>query len=72
MKAVDWKPPTNIKGVQEFLGFINFYRQFIENFNNIARPLYKLLGKDIVWNWSQEADKAFVRVMGSCDPMDIC
>jgi hypothetical protein len=30
VKAVEeWKEPTNIKGVQSFLGFTNFYRRFV-------------------------------------------
>jgi hypothetical protein len=30
VKAIkEWKEPTNVKGVQSFLGFANFYRTFI-------------------------------------------
>jgi hypothetical protein len=25
----DWKEPVNVKGIQSFLGFANFYRRFI-------------------------------------------
>jgi TRAP-type uncharacterized transport system fused permease subunit len=27
--VVEWREPTNMKGVQSFLGFANFYRRFI-------------------------------------------
>jgi hypothetical protein len=29
----DWKEPTSRKGIQEFMGFCNFYRRFIEGFS---------------------------------------
>lgn len=32
----DWKTLTTIEGVQSFLGFCNFYRRFIGNFDIIA------------------------------------
>ena len=32
----EWPRPNNIKGLQSFLGFVNFYRQFIEDFSKIA------------------------------------
>ncbi|EUC55562.1 Transposon Tf2-1 polyprotein [Rhizoctonia solani AG-3 Rhs1AP] len=58
-KAVDWATPQSVKGVQEFLGFVNFYRRFIKDFNKIAFPLYKLLNKDVPWTWESQQEEAF-------------
>ena len=32
----EWPTPSNKKEVQSFLGFVNFYRRFIEGFSHIA------------------------------------
>jgi hypothetical protein len=32
----NWETPTTIKDVERFLGFANFYRQFIKNFSMIT------------------------------------
>jgi len=46
VKAVkEWKMPTKIKEVESFLGFANFYKQFIKNFSHTAKPLNELKGK---------------------------
>src|SRR5882724_3123666 len=37
-----WLAPTNLKAVQAFLGFTNFYRRFIEGFSDIVIPLIHL------------------------------
>jgi len=59
VKAVkEWKTPTKIKEVESFLGFANFYRQFIKNFSHTARPLNKLKGKK-EWKWGEEQQEAF-------------
>ena len=51
VKAVkEWKMPTKIKEVESFLGFANFYRQFIKNFSHMAKPLNELKGKK---EWKQ-------------------
>ena len=46
VKAVkEWKVPTKIKEVESFLGFVNFYQRFIQNFSYMTRPLNDLKGK---------------------------
>jgi len=37
--VTEWPAPTNKKEVQSFLGFTNFYRWFIRDFSEHARPL---------------------------------
>jgi len=49
----EWKTSTKIKEVESFLGFANFYRQFIKNFSHTAKPLNKLKGKK-EWKWGEE------------------
>lgn len=39
VKAIsDWEAPTTIKGLRGFLGFVNFYRGFIEGYSKICAP----------------------------------
>ena len=44
IKAVtEWPQPTTVTEVRSFLGFVSYYRRFIPNFSNVAKPLNKLL-----------------------------
>ncbi|RVW25073.1 Retrovirus-related Pol polyprotein from transposon 17.6 [Vitis vinifera] len=36
-------PPTNVKGIRQFLGHAGFYRRFIKDFSKISKPLCELL-----------------------------
>jgi hypothetical protein len=47
-------PPTNVKGIHNFLGHAGFYRRFIQNFSQIARPLTLLLAKDALFIFMEE------------------
>ena len=38
-----WPEPKSIRDIQVFLGFANFYRQFIQGFSRIAAPLTSML-----------------------------
>jgi hypothetical protein len=54
----NWERPTKVKKLQSFLGFCNFYRLFIENYNRITKPLHRLTAA-IKWEWTQEQQHAF-------------
>nr|GFD40183.1 reverse transcriptase domain-containing protein [Tanacetum cinerariifolium] len=51
--------PTTVKGIQSFLGHAVFYRRFIKDFSNIARPMTCLLEKDTPFMFSKECVEAF-------------
>jgi len=57
--VADWPVPRNVTDVRSFLGFTNFYRRFIRNFSDVAKPLNALLQKDAKWEWSDVQFKAF-------------
>jgi len=52
-------PPKNVKEVRGFLGFVGFYRRFIQDFGTLARPLHDLTKKKHVWEWTADCQKAF-------------
>jgi len=56
---VEWPTPKCVKDVQKFLGLVNYYCWFIEEFAFIARPLYDMVKKDKKWEWTEKQDKAF-------------
>jgi len=43
----DWLEPKKVKDIQSFLGFANFYCQFIFNYSDIVILLTRLTQKDI-------------------------
>jgi Reverse transcriptase (RNA-dependent DNA polymerase)/RNase H-like domain found in reverse transcriptase len=56
---LEWEQPTNVKEVQSFLGFANFYRRFIKGYSAIAAPLTELTRKDKDFEWTTDAQDAF-------------
>ncbi len=51
--------PTNVKSLKTFCGMISYYRRFIPNCSKIASPLYKLLKKDVRYEWNEPQENAF-------------
>ena len=44
MEAIHkWPIPTNVTEVRSFLGFTNYYQQFIKKYAKVVKPLYKLI-----------------------------
>ena len=62
----DWPIPTTVKEVQSFLGFVNFNRQFIEDFSRKAIPLTELTKKETTFEWTKKHDKAFESLKQAC------
>jgi len=44
-----WEAPRTVRGVRSFLGFANFYREFVPFFSKLATPLTLLTRKDQPW-----------------------
>ena len=55
----NWLTPCNIKAIQSFLGFTNFYCWFILHYSQITKPLTNLTQKDVKLVWSLACQKAF-------------
>ena len=58
----EWERPTSVKGVRSFIGFANFYREFIANFSRIIAPLTQLTKKKVPFQWNNDTQAAFERL----------
>ena len=56
---VNMLPPKNVKQLQKALGLFGYYRRYIKDYAQITKPLYELLQKNVVWEWSVNRDRAF-------------
>jgi hypothetical protein len=52
-------PPTNVKGIDSFLGHAGFYQRFIQIFSQIARPLTHILAKYAPFVFMEECLQSF-------------
>nr|GEW34295.1 reverse transcriptase domain-containing protein [Tanacetum cinerariifolium] len=51
--------PTTVKGIRSFLGHVGFYRQFIQDFSKISRPMTHLFKKNTPFIFFEDCIKAF-------------
>jgi len=58
-EVLSWPEPKNLKNVRKFLGLANYYRKFIKDFTQVARPMNTLTRKDVKWKWGTEQQQAF-------------
>jgi hypothetical protein len=56
---LQWIISQNLKQVQRFLEFCNFYKRFIRNFAKIVKSLIKLTRKDVSFVWNEACKIAF-------------
>jgi Reverse transcriptase (RNA-dependent DNA polymerase) len=57
--VADWPTPRSVRDVRAFLGFTGFYRYFVPNYSQIARPLIELTKKTTPFHWEEPQKQAF-------------
>jgi len=57
--VAQFRQPRNVKDVQGYLGFTGYYRKFIKEYATLARPLSRLLTKDVVFEWTTACQSSF-------------
>ena len=51
--------PKDVNQLRSYLGILNYYAHFIPNLSSKLNPLYKLLQKNIQFEWNDECNKIF-------------
>lgn len=68
--VAQWPHPTTVSELRTFLGFVSYYRRFVEGFAKLAAPLHKVVamltggksskrGQEITTVWSEQCEEAF-------------
>ena len=56
---MDWPTPQTLTHIKAFLGFANFYREFIPRYSDLVKLLNHLSHKDVPWHWGDNQQGAF-------------
>lgn len=62
------RPPKTVKGVRSLISSFGFYRKFLKNFTETAKPILQLLQNTATTdghkkvNWTKECDEAFEKL----------
>ena len=60
IEAIEKLPPlSSVKGIRSFLGHVGFYRRFIKDFSQIAKPLSNLLAQETPFVFYEQCLQAF-------------
>ncbi|CAI7804855.1 unnamed protein product [Closterium sp. NIES-53] len=60
-----WKVPENVKELQQFLGFANYYNRFVPQYAKIAAPLTNLMKKDTPYKWDTPHQQAIEQLQAA-------
>ena len=58
-KLCDMPAPIDVSSVRRFVGLASYYRRFVQNFADIAKPLTDLTKGNATFVWSSDCAKAF-------------
>ncbi len=55
----NWETPKSVTEIRSFVGFCQYYRNFVPNFSKIAAPLHELTKKGVKYHWNAACEEAF-------------
>ena len=55
----DWERPETVTEARSFTAFCNYYRKFVRNFAEVAKPLYRLTSKGVKFTWEKNHEDEF-------------
>ena len=58
--VAQWPVPITKLELQQFLGFVNYYRRFIKDCASISKPLYQLTEHTRCFKWTDQCQEAFL------------
>ena len=58
-RVLSWPEPKNMKDIRKFLDLANYYRRFIKDFTQVARPINVLTKKDMKWKQRDKQQQVF-------------
>ena len=54
--------PKTCKGLSQFIGMINFYRDMWQDRSELLAPITALTSKNVKYNWKDEHQMCFVAI----------
>jgi len=57
-----WATPKNLSEVRTYLGFTGYYRRFVPNYSELAKPLTELTMKGVTFRWGKDQQAAFEEI----------
>jgi hypothetical protein len=57
--VLNWKQPTDILEIHNFLILAGYYHRFIQDFSKIAKLMTQLLEKGKVFKWTHDCQESF-------------
>ena len=67
----NWHAPNRVKAVRQFVGFVGYYRRFVNIFAEIADPLVALTRKGVPFVWADEQQTTFDALVVECSHLRI-
>ena len=56
---MSWERPKSVFEICSFLGLVEYYKRFIEDFSRLAAPMTRLTRKEVKFKWNNLWEKAF-------------